>query len=115
MRTLLAVICASSTLLAQGRQTGTISGRVTDARSAPIPNATVRVSGTLLAGSTDADGRFRIVSVPSTCLVTVNPQAADSSGGVKEVNRNDPRRGCGGRQRVRRSRNQTDEKGESAH
>jgi len=46
-------------------QTGTITGRVTDARSGvPITTAQVAITGTSLGAAVDADGRFRIVNVP---------------------------------------------------
>src|SRR6266581_9789988 len=50
------------TILAQN---GTLTGRVTDARSGvPITTAQVTISGTSLGAVVDADGRFRIVNVP---------------------------------------------------
>jgi len=52
----------ASPLLAQ---TGTVTGRVTDARSgAPITTAQVTISGTSLGAVVDADGRYRISNVP---------------------------------------------------
>ena len=58
---LLIVICAPP-LLAQN---GTVTGRVTDARSgAPITTAQVTISGTSLGAAVDAEGRFRIANVP---------------------------------------------------
>src|SRR5947209_943204 len=46
-------------------QNGTLTGRVTDARSgAPITTAQVTIGGTSLGAVVDADGRFRIVNVP---------------------------------------------------
>lgn len=57
----LTLLCSSSAILAQ---TGTISGRVTDAKASGVSNANVRVVGTLLNATTDADGRFRIANVP---------------------------------------------------
>jgi len=46
-------------------QTGTLVGRVTDARTgAPITTAQVTISGTSLGAVVDADGRFRVVNVP---------------------------------------------------
>src|SRR5688572_14321459 len=45
---------------------GTITGRVTDARTAaPITAALVEVEGTRLATTTGADGRYRLVDVPA--------------------------------------------------
>jgi len=41
-------------------QTGTLVGRVTDARSgAPVTTAQVTITGTSLGAVVDADGRFR--------------------------------------------------------
>jgi TonB-linked SusC/RagA family outer membrane protein len=52
-------------LLAQGATSGTIAGRVTDARSQlPVPGVTVRVDNTLISGTTAADGRYRLTNVP---------------------------------------------------
>jgi TonB-linked SusC/RagA family outer membrane protein len=46
-------------------QTGTLAGRVTDARSgAPVTTAQVTITGTSLGTIVDADGRFRIVNIP---------------------------------------------------
>ena len=46
-------------------QTGTLVGRVTDARTgAPITTAQVTITGTSLGAVVDADGRFRLVGVP---------------------------------------------------
>ena len=44
---------------------GVVAGKVTDARANPIANVTVRVDGTRLAGSTGADGMYRIANVPA--------------------------------------------------
>jgi len=46
-------------------QTGTIVGRVTDARSTqPLGLATIEVEGTRLGATAGADGRYRIANVP---------------------------------------------------
>ena len=46
-------------------QTGTLAGRVTDARSgAAVTTAQVTVTGTQLGAPVDADGRFRFTNVP---------------------------------------------------
>ena len=51
---------------AQATAPGVIAGRVTDARSQePVLGATVSVDGTLIAGSTGPDGRYRLANVPS--------------------------------------------------
>jgi TonB-linked SusC/RagA family outer membrane protein len=48
------------------RLVGTVTGRVTDARtSQPIPGVTVEVEGTRLGATTAADGSFRIGNVPA--------------------------------------------------
>ncbi|MGB8194088.1 MAG: carboxypeptidase-like regulatory domain-containing protein, partial [Chitinophagaceae bacterium] len=49
-------------LLAQNR---TISGKVTDAKGSPIPNASVIIKGTTTGTTTDANGDFQL-SVPSS-------------------------------------------------
>ena len=45
-------------------QTGTIAGRVRDASGAPLPGASVYLSGTTRGAAADPDGRFRIDGVP---------------------------------------------------
>lgn len=46
-------------------QTGTLSGRVTDARNgAPVTTAQITITGTSLGAVVDAEGRFRVVGVP---------------------------------------------------
>ncbi|MGE5314222.1 MAG: TonB-dependent receptor [Acidobacteriota bacterium] len=50
---------------AQGKQTGVIRGRVTDASTgASVPFQTVRISGTAFGTSTDADGWFTLRNIP---------------------------------------------------
>ena len=47
-------------------QTGTVVGRVTDARSGEaVPTATIQVEGTRLGAVTGTDGRYRIAGVPA--------------------------------------------------
>src|SRR5437868_6050211 len=47
-------------------QTGTIVGRVVDARTnAPLAQASVRVDGTRFGASAGSDGAFRITAVPA--------------------------------------------------
>lgn len=47
-------------------QTGTLAGRVIDARTGiPVTTAQVTITGTSLGAAVDADGRFRIVNVPA--------------------------------------------------
>jgi TonB-dependent starch-binding outer membrane protein SusC len=46
-------------------QSGTLVGRVTDARSGgPVPTAQITITGTSLGAAVDADGRFRVVNIP---------------------------------------------------
>ncbi|HTJ22894.1 MAG TPA: carboxypeptidase-like regulatory domain-containing protein, partial [Gemmatimonadaceae bacterium] len=46
-------------------QTGTIVGRITDARSTqPLGLTAITVEGTRLGATSDADGRYRIANVP---------------------------------------------------
>lgn len=46
-------------------QTGTLAGRVTDARNgAPVTTAQITITGTSLGAVVDAEGRFRVVGVP---------------------------------------------------
>src|SRR5687768_6265543 len=48
-------------------QTGTIVGRVTNALTgAPVTTAQVSVAGTQIGATVDADGRFRLVNVPTS-------------------------------------------------
>ena len=46
-------------------QTGSVSGRVTDAKNEGIPGATVLVEGTSLGGSSNVDGTYSIQNVPA--------------------------------------------------
>jgi TonB-linked SusC/RagA family outer membrane protein len=63
--------CVTLALLAigaadAGAQTGSVSGRVTDERTAqPVAGATLEVQGTPLIAQSDADGRYRIGAVPA--------------------------------------------------
>ena len=52
--------------LAQSRPT---SGRVTDQQNAPIPFVTVRVKGTKVGTSADADGKFSLRTKPGDVLI----------------------------------------------
>lgn len=62
-----AILATTSTHAgAQGSQTGTVVGRVTDARSAQgVAGATIEVEGTRLGAVTGDDGRYRIINVPA--------------------------------------------------
>src|SRR5438270_524207 len=66
----LLLLCAPRAALAIGEQNGRIAGVVTEAQTtAPIPGATVRVSGKALIGGTRTvttaeDGRYEVVELP---------------------------------------------------
>lgn len=64
---LLCVVLAATQLLAQTR---TIKGKVTDAKSNPVPNASVVVKGTTTGTTTDANGDFSL-NVPGTAKTLV--------------------------------------------
>jgi hypothetical protein len=49
---------------AAGAQPGAVSGTVRDTSGAPLPGASVYLSGTARGASADADGRYRIGAVP---------------------------------------------------
>jgi TonB-linked SusC/RagA family outer membrane protein len=50
----------------QPTQGGTLTGRVTDARTTQgVPSATIEIDGTRLGAITDEDGRYRIANVPA--------------------------------------------------
>ena len=49
---------------AVGAQPGTLAGTVRDAAGAPLPGASVYLSGTTRGASSDADGRYRLEAVP---------------------------------------------------
>jgi TonB-dependent SusC/RagA subfamily outer membrane receptor len=59
--------------VAKGRAlTGTVTGRVTDARtSAPIPDAAVQVDGTRIGATTGSDGRYRLAAVTAGSHVII--------------------------------------------
>src|SRR5687768_4135901 len=63
-----AALAGSASLFALplAAQTGSVSGRVTDAATgAPVPNAQVMVVGTTIGAAVDSDGRFRLTGVPA--------------------------------------------------
>ncbi len=64
---LLCVVMAAGQLSAQTR---TIKGKVTDAKSNPVPNASVVVKGTTTGTTTDANGDFSL-NVPGTAKTLV--------------------------------------------
>jgi len=67
LRFLLFVLVSLTTALGAWAQagTGSVSGRVTDAKNEGIPGVTVLVEGTSVGGSTNADGTFTIGGVPA--------------------------------------------------
>ena len=72
----LLIISLSSIVLAQ-RQTGSLMGKVTDEEGAPLPGASVTLSGPAMIGkltySTTRGGDFRFPAVPpgSNYMITV--------------------------------------------
>lgn len=67
LRFLLILLLSLSTALGAWAQasTGSINGRVTDAKNEGIPGVTVLVDGTSVGGSTNADGTYTISGVPA--------------------------------------------------
>lgn len=67
LRFLLIILLSLTTSLGAWAQagTGTINGRVTDAKNEGIPGVTVLVDGTSVGGSTNSDGTFTIGGVPA--------------------------------------------------
>jgi iron complex outermembrane receptor protein len=67
LRFLLFILFSLTTSLGAWAQagTGTVNGRVTDAKNEGIPGVTVLVEGTSVGGSTNADGTFTIGGVPT--------------------------------------------------
>jgi len=61
-----ALAALPSRAVAQAAPSGTIVGRITDARTGdPIQSASIQVEATRLGGITSPDGRFRIANVPA--------------------------------------------------
>src|SRR5579872_4555531 len=50
-------------------QTRTLSGKIIDSKGQPIPFATIRVKGTKIGVSADADGNYAIKVDPSQTLI----------------------------------------------
>lgn len=46
-------------------ETGTVNGVIVDEKKEPVLGATVRIKGTALGGTTDIDGKFAIINVPT--------------------------------------------------
>ena len=61
----LLLFAAFGSPLAAQVQTGTVSGRVTDAKNEGIPGATVLIEGTSLGSSSSVDGSYSIPNVPA--------------------------------------------------
>ena len=66
---LMALFLASSLALAQVTPTAKITGRVTDAQGAPLPGVSIEATSPKMVGKaaavTDAEGNFRLFSLPS--------------------------------------------------
>ena len=60
--TVLALLVLSAPLASA--QTATLSGRITDSAGDPIDGVTVRIEGTSMRGTTDANGAYQINGVP---------------------------------------------------
>lgn len=70
--TVVAALALVATPIAVRAQTGTLVGRVTDARSGQgIQDVGVQVEGTKLGAGTNVDGRYRLTSVPVGSAVLV--------------------------------------------
>jgi TonB-linked SusC/RagA family outer membrane protein len=65
---LLLFICLCNWAIAQ---TSTITGRVIDEDSQPLPSATVTVKGTTISAATDVNGYFKLVNTPAGPQVLV--------------------------------------------
>jgi TonB-linked SusC/RagA family outer membrane protein len=65
---LLLLMCLSTWVMAQ---TGTLSGRITDETNQSLPGATVLLKGTSLSAAADANGYFKLNSVPAGSHVLV--------------------------------------------
>lgn len=65
----LAMLLACTQLLAQDR---TVSGRVTDDKGVPVPNATVQIKGTNLGTTTGPDGSFTITVSPRARVLAIS-------------------------------------------
>ena len=66
------LVAGAAMARAQGAPTGTVVGRLTDARNgAPVQTGAVEIEGMLLRTQADLDGRFRLVGVPAGNRVLV--------------------------------------------
>ena len=61
-------ICLANWVFAQ---TGTVSGRIIDETSLPLPGATVVLKGTKISAGADINGYFKLTSVPNGAQVLV--------------------------------------------
>lgn len=57
------ILCQTGTAVAQS--TGTVAGSVVDAAGEPLPGMNVALVGTLYGTATNAEGQFRLTSVPA--------------------------------------------------
>ena len=51
--------------MAQGQQTGRLSGKITNARSSPVASSSIHLLNTNLATVSDDQGRFEFQNVPA--------------------------------------------------
>lgn len=74
MRKFLACFMAMLLLFGQllAQQSRTITGRVTDANGAPIPNASILVKGTSIGTTSKPDGTFSITVPPSSRILVIS-------------------------------------------
>lgn len=68
-----------------------VTGKVTDTSGSPVMGATIRVAGTKMTTTTDADGNFKLVNVPSSAkklnvsFIGMEPQTVSVAGNVQVV------------------------------
>lgn len=68
-----------------------VTGKVTDSHGEPVMGATVRVAGTKILTTTDADGNFRLNNVPASAkklnvsFIGMQPSTVSVAGNVKVV------------------------------
>src|ERR1700692_1147541 len=72
----LAAAMAPAILLGQAAGTGSITGRITDETGAPVPQASVTVTGPRLQvpavnATTDQDGSYQVIDLPSPGLYKI--------------------------------------------
>lgn len=69
MRKILLLLAVALLSIAAQAQTRAITGRVTDDKGEPISFASIRVKGTQVGASADANGNFRISAEPGATLI----------------------------------------------